>query len=334
MKWGKCRIRPPSGAIVQRPAALDMTRTSPLRGKVVVVTGAGSGIGRALTLAIARRGGRLSVCDLDAGGLAETADAARALGAEVQASTLDVADRPAVREYARTVSAHFGAVHQLYNNAGIVGGAGLLATEYELLDRVLAVNLGGVISCAKEFLPHLIRSGDGHLVNISSLNGLLANQHLNAYCTSKFAVRGFTESVRAEMLCLGHPVRVSLVHPGGVATNIARSAVAPASLSAKELDVYRAGQEFFEKRLLKMPPTQAAEIIIRGVERGRPRILVGSDARIADRLTRLFPSACLGLLAGAERFFASRIAAGPEHRPDRPRAAQAPQARAGRRRRS
>ncbi|OHV38217.1 MULTISPECIES: SDR family NAD(P)-dependent oxidoreductase [Pseudofrankia] len=285
------------------PASTTST-ASPLRGKVSVVTGAGSGIGRSLALAIARRGGRLSVCDVNADGLAETVEAVRALGAEIHSLPVDVADRAAVIGYAKEVRAHFGVVHQLYNNAGIASGGGFLETDYELFDRVLAVNLSGVVSCTKEFLPHLIESGDGHLVNVSSLNGFLAQQFLGAYCTSKFAVRGFTESVRAEMLSLGHPVRVTVVHPGGVATNIARSAAAPASFTADELDLFRARQLVYERKLLKMPPDKAAEIIIHGVERGRKRILVGSDARTLDRVVRLLPTAYLNLLVRAERILA------------------------------
>ncbi|MDT3443727.1 MULTISPECIES: SDR family oxidoreductase [unclassified Pseudofrankia] len=282
-------------------SASSTSSTSTLRGKVAVVTGAGSGIGRSLALAIARRAGRLSVCDVNADGLAETVEAVRALGAEIHSLPVDVADRAAVVGYAKEVHTHFGVVHQLYNNAGIASGAGFLDTDYELFDRVLAVNLSGVISCTKEFLPRLIESGDGHLVNVSSLNGLLAQQFLGAYCTSKFAVRGFTESVRAEMLSLGHPVRVTVVHPGGVATNIARSAVAPASFTADELALFHAGQRMYERKLLRMPADRAAEIIVRGVERGKKRILVGSDARALDRVVRLLPTAYISVLVRAER---------------------------------
>ncbi|ONH31179.1 SDR family NAD(P)-dependent oxidoreductase [Pseudofrankia asymbiotica] len=281
-----------------------VSTTSTLRGKVAVVTGAGSGIGRSLALAIARRGGRLSVCDVNEDGLAETVEAARALRADVHSHPVDVADRGAVAGYAKEVHAHFGVVHQLYNNAGIAGGAGFLDTEHELFERVLAVNLSGVVSCTREFLPRLIESGDGHLVNISSLNGIVAQQFLGAYCTSKFAVRGFTESVRAEMLSLGHPVRVTVVHPGGVATNIARSAAAPASFTAEQLELFHGRQRLYERKLLRMPPDMAAEVIIHGVERGRKRILVGSDARALDRLVRLLPSVYPSLLVRAERLLA------------------------------
>ncbi|WP_432168799.1 SDR family NAD(P)-dependent oxidoreductase [Streptomyces sp. 1222.5] len=276
---------------------------SSVRGKVAAVTGAGSGIGRNLAFELAKRGARLAVSDVDDRGLEETADRAKALGAEVHTAHLDVSDRAAVEAYAATVAEHFGVVHQIYNNAGIAGGGqSVLDAEWELYDRTLAVNLFGVIHGTKAFLPHLIASGDGHVVNVSSLNGYLAQPTLSAYCASKFGVRGFTEALRTEMLAGRHPVRVSVVHPGGVKTNIATAALEQARArglapTRQQLDRARV----YNEKLLKMPAEQAARIIVDGVEAGRPRIRVGTDAKIVDRLVRLAPGRYPQLAVALER---------------------------------
>ncbi|WP_432025779.1 SDR family NAD(P)-dependent oxidoreductase [Streptomyces sp. 1222.5] len=276
---------------------------SSVRGKVAAVTGAGSGIGRNLAFELAKRGARLAVSDVDDRGLEETADRAKALGAEVHTAHLDVSDRAAVEAYAATVAEHFGVVHQIYNNAGIAGGGqSVLDAEWELYDRTLAVNLFGVIHGTKAFLPHLIASGDGHVVNVSSLNGYLAQPTLSAYCASKFGVRGFTEALRTEMLAGRHPVRVSVVHPGGVKTNIATAALEQARArglapTPQQLDRARV----YNEKLLKMPAEQAARIIVDGVEAGRPRIRVGTDAKIVDRLVRLAPGRYPQLAVALER---------------------------------
>ncbi|GAB2634001.1 SDR family NAD(P)-dependent oxidoreductase [Streptomyces capparidis] len=259
--------------------------------KVAVVTGAGSGIGRALALGLARRGARLALSDVDERSLAGTAEAAERLGAPVLAARLDVADRDAVERHAAAVAGHYGTVHQIYNNAGIAGASTtVLDSDYAAFDRVLAVNLLGVVHGTKAFLPHLIASGDGHVVNVSSLNGFMAQARLSAYCASKFAVRGFTEALRAEMLLAGHPVRVTVVHPGGVRTNIATAALREAQRAGIDVPASeRARVRVYDEKLLRMPADKAAAIILRGVERGRPRVLVGSDARTVDLLVRLAP---------------------------------------------
>jgi short-subunit dehydrogenase len=147
-----------------------------------------------------------------------------------------------------------------------------------------------VINGTKEFLPYLIESGDGHVVNISSLNGLMAQGSMSGYCATKFAVRGFTESLRAEMLSAGHPVRVTVVHPGGIKTNIASAALDDAERAGREVtDEHRKRAEAYNKKLLKMSPARAARIIIAGVEANRSRVLVGKDAKGVDVLVRLLP---------------------------------------------
>ncbi len=283
-------------------------RTKKVHGKVAVVTGAGSGIGRALALELARRGARLAVSDIDEAKAGETADLLKGLGAEVHTARLDVSDRGAVLAYADTVAAHYGVVHQIYNNAGVSGGGRtVLDLPWEAYDRTLAINLFGVIHGTKAFLPHLIASGDGHVVNVSSLNGFLAQPTLSAYVASKFGVRGFTETLRTELLVGRLPVRVTVVHPGGVATNIANASLDDARELGLEVSASEAARaRTYNEKLLKMPAEQAARIIADGVEKGRPRILVGNDAKGVDLLVRLFPGLYPRLIARYERLVFGR----------------------------
>ncbi|RMI31348.1 SDR family NAD(P)-dependent oxidoreductase [Nocardia stercoris] len=271
-------------------------------GKVAVVTGAGSGIGRALALELARRGARIAASDVDTEGLAGTAEQVRALGAEIHSATLNVTDRDAVLGYADDVRAHFGVVHQVYNNAGISGdGLCVLDNDFEVYDRVLGVNLFGVINGTKAFLPHLIASGDGHVVNISSLNGYLGQPTLSAYCASKFGVRGFTESLRTEMLAGRHPVRVTTVHPGGVKTNIASNAAIAEQNGIEPTAAQRRRSDIYNQKLLRMPAATAATVILDGVAAGSPRIRVGRDAKTVDLFVRLFPKLYPRVVARVER---------------------------------
>jgi NAD(P)-dependent dehydrogenase (short-subunit alcohol dehydrogenase family) len=264
---------------------------SGVQGKVAAVTGAGSGIGRGLAIELAKRGARLALSDVNEAGLQETAELAEGHGAQVRAAPLDVGDSDAVEAWADEVAGHYGVVHQIYNNAGIAFSRSVLESTYEDYERVLRVNLWGVIHGTKAYLPHLIASGDGHLVNVSSLNGYMAQGGMTHYCTSKFAVRGFTESVRVEMLRDGHPVGVSSVHPGGIKTNIADAALASArELGLPVTDDDERRRKAYNEKLLRMDPGQAARIIVDGVEKGRSRILVGQDAKAVDALVRLLPS--------------------------------------------
>jgi NAD(P)-dependent dehydrogenase (short-subunit alcohol dehydrogenase family) len=265
---------------------------TPFTGKVAVVTGAGSGIGRALALALAARGARLAIADWDEEGLRDTARLLHAAGSEPLTARIDVSDRDAVRGFARQVMDRFAVVHQLYNNAGIAGGGTTIAdTDYDGFDRVLGVNLWGVIHGTKEFLPHLIASGDGHVINISSLNGFMAQPKLAPYVTSKFAVRGFTEALRTEMLAARLPVAVTVVHPGGVTTNIARSGYGPDQRPVPNEHLKRV--EDYERKLFTTSPDDAAQVILRAVERRKSRVLI-AQARAVDRLVRLMPESYPG----------------------------------------
>jgi short-subunit dehydrogenase len=252
-------------------------------GRTAVVTGAGSGIGRALAVELARRGSRLAISDIVHERVAETASLCRAEGATVRSYQVDVADRAAVQAHADEVAADFGAVHLAVNNAGVALVATVEESRWADLEWLFGVNLWGVLHGTKAFLPYLIASGDGHLVNISSIFGFVGVPSMSAYNASKFAVRGFTEALRQEMIVQRRPVSVTCVHPGGVRTDIARSARLGASVRGERARrVRRAG------RLLVTTPEGAARAILRGVDRRAARVLIGPDARLLDLSVRLF----------------------------------------------
>ena len=251
-------------------------------GKVAVITGAGSGIGRALALHLAARGAVLALSDKDEVGLLETAERCTARHArEVHAEKLDVSDRAAIADYASSVAGDLGRVNVVFNNAGIALHGDFEETPYDEFERVMDVNFWGVVNGTKEFLPHLIASGDGHLVNISSLFGLMSMPGQTAYNASKFGVRGFTEALRTEMLIARHPVQVSCVHPGGIKTAIARNARTTASHDQQTV------AQFFDRKLAKTTAEKAAGIIVDGVLKNKPRIVVGADAKFLDGYVRL-----------------------------------------------
>jgi hypothetical protein len=252
-----------------------------IHNQVAVVTGAASGIGRALAYELARRGARLAISDVDETGLAETARHARVIGAVVHTQRLDVTDRAAVLAYANDVAAEYGVVNIVINNAGVAFTGDIADMRFEQIERVMDVDFWGVVNGTKAFLPHLIASGDGHVVNISSLFGLMAMPSQGAYCAAKFAVRGFSEALREEMLVAGHPVHVTCVHPGGIKTAIARNAGSVEGKDAAEL------ADFFDTHLAKTSPESAARAILRSVLGNRPRAVVGWDAKALHLLVRI-----------------------------------------------
>jgi NAD(P)-dependent dehydrogenase (short-subunit alcohol dehydrogenase family) len=261
-------------------------------GRVCVVTGAGSGIGRALALELAARGARLAVSDLNADNAAATAGAATAKGAEAVSYELDVSQRDAVFAHSEQVIERFGTVNFVANNAGVALHKTVLDSTIEDYEWILSINFWGVLYGTKAFLPHLIASGDGHVVNISSLFGLIGVPSQSGYNATKFAVRGFTEALRQEMLIEGHRVGVSCVHPGGVKTAIARSGRYMPDADTAELTTR------FDK-VARTTPESAARTILRGVERGRPRIIVGADAVAIDLMQRTLGSGYQRVVAGA-----------------------------------
>lgn len=253
-------------------------------GKVVVVTGAGSGIGRELAREAARRGARVALTDIDVDGLAQTVTLAHGDGAtDVHSERLDVTEQGAVAEYAGRVAGHFGVVHLVINNAGIAFTGRVEESGYKDIARVMDVDYWGVVHGTKEFLPHLIASGDGHLVNVSSIFAFLSVPTQNSYNAAKAAVQQFTESLRMEMLAAGHPVDVSCVHPGGIKTAVARNAGAAEGLDSADFATV------FDEKFARTEASTAARVILDGVERRRARILVGPDAYLIDALVRLFP---------------------------------------------
>lgn len=272
---------------------------SPLRGKTAVVTGAGAGIGRALAVELARRGARVACSDIDQSGLDQTVELC---GSDAAAFIVDVSDRAAMEEFAGAVVDRFGVVHQIYNNAGIALNTKVLDSTWNDYERLLRIDLNGVIHGTQAFLPHLIASGDGHVVNMSSLNGLFAQPLQSHYCAAKFAVRGFTEALRTEMILDRHPVKVSVVHPGGVATSIAENGLAAKRAAGGTITAEQEGRTLtYSQKLLTLKPERAAEIIVRGVEKGRPRILVGRDAVFTDLFVRLAPTAAPRIAVEFER---------------------------------
>ena len=273
-------------------------------GKVTVITGAGSGIGRALALDVATRGAVLALSDQDEVGLLETAEQAKArTDREVRVDKLDVRDAAAMHDYAGSVAEELGRVNVVVNNAGVALHGDFEEVSYEDFAWVMDVNFWGVVRGSKEFLPHLIASGDGHLVNISSLFGLLGMPGQTAYNASKFGVRGFTEALRQELLIAKHPVQVTCVHPGGIKTAIARNA--RATVSHDQAEVAR----FFDTRLAKTTAEKAADTIVRGVLANKPRVLVGSDAKVLDVGVRLLGARYQRLVATV----AGRVTPKPAH---------------------
>lgn len=260
-------------------------------GKVAVVTGAGSGIGRALAVELARRGAHLAICDVSTEGLAETEALVQASGGRVRSDLLDVSQRELVLAYADTVVEHFGAVHLVFNNAGIAFTGSVEQMSFKDIDRVMDVDFWGVVNGTKAFLPHLIASGDGHVVNVSSVFGLFSVPSQSAYNAAKFAVRGFTESLRQEMINGKRPVKVTCVHPGGIKTNIARN--------GGQVDGYDHDDlaSSFDK-LARTSPAKAAQVILKGVENNKARVLIGADAWLLDKIVRVTGPGYQRIVAG------------------------------------
>lgn len=261
-------------------------------GKVAVVTGAGSGIGQALAIELGRSGASVAISDIDTEGLAVTEERLKAIGVKVKADRLNVTEREAFSAYADDVKAYFGKVNQIYNNAGIAFSGDVEVSQFKDIERVMDVDFWGVVNGTKVFLPYLIESGDGHVINISSVFGLFSVPGQAAYNSAKFAVRGFTEALRQEMLVAKHPVKVTTVHPGGIKTAIARNATAADGLDVAEL------AQAFDQKLARTTPERAAQIILDGVRKNRARVLVGTDAKILDAIVRITGS-------GYQRLFSS-----------------------------
>jgi len=255
-----------------------------LHNRTAVVTGAASGIGQAIAVSLARRGCHLALADIHEEPLAQTAKLASLPGIRISLHRLDVADRKAVASFPAIVMAEHGRVDILVNNAGVALGGTFDQVSETDFEWLFEINFWGVVRMTRAFLPLLRASDDASLVNLSSLYGLISPPGQTAYCASKFAVRGFTQSIRNELE--GSNVGVTVVHPGGVATAIARNARIPKGLFSAEEEARRRSAA---EKLLRMPAEKAGEIIVRGIERRKLRVLVGIDAKIASCIERLAP---------------------------------------------
>ncbi|MBP7475426.1 MAG: SDR family NAD(P)-dependent oxidoreductase [Pyrinomonadaceae bacterium] len=256
---------------------------------VVVITGAASGIGRALAVRIASEGvAGIAISDVNEAGLNGTA--AMITGVPVSTHVMDVSKLDDVKQFAGGVIAKHGRVTHLINNAGVGVLGSFEQLSIEDFEWLMGINFWGVIYGCKVFLPLLKAQPQGHIVNVSSVFGLIAPEEQSAYCSSKFAVRGFTESLRHELA--GSTVSVSCVHPGGIKTNIARNSRVGENTPE---EWKQQGAKFFDK-VAKTSPETAAEVILKGIKEQNPRILIGQDAYAISTLSRLFPAKYLRMI--------------------------------------
>jgi short-subunit dehydrogenase len=264
-------------------------------GAAAAVTGAASGIGRALALELAARGCDLALADRDEAGLQTVAaEIGRAHARKVTVHRVDVADPGQIEDFAQAAVASHPGLNILVNNAGVALLGQFGEIEQAQMDWLMNINFWGVVRSTRAFLPHLQRQREAHIVNLSSIFGIIAPPGQTAYAAAKFAVRGFSESLRHELQMAASPVRLSVVHPGGVATNIARNSRTGAGVT----DNARRAQtiERFDA-VARTTPAAAALRIIQGIEKNQPRILIGNDARVMDLLQRLRPGTYWPLLA-------------------------------------
>jgi len=258
---------------------------------VAVITGAASGIGRALAVRIAQEGiAGIAISDVNEDGLRETAGLVEATRVPVSIHVFDVSNREAVAKFADEIVAKHGRVTHLINNAGV----GVIGTFQQLaiedFEWLMGISFWGVVYCTKAFLPTLLEQESAHIVNVSSVFGLIAPAEQSAYTSSKFAVRGFTESLRHELAETN--VSVACVHPGGIKTNIVRNSKVGSGTPA---DWKEQGVKFFDK-IAKTSSEEAAEVIVHGMQEKNPRILIGQDARAISLISRLFPKRYLGII--------------------------------------
>jgi short-subunit dehydrogenase len=258
------------------------------KNKVAAITGAGSGMGRELAVQLAARGCHVAISDVNEKGLAETAELAKKHGVKVTATKVDVASKDAVYAWADQVAKDHDKVNLIFNNAGVALGATVEGMQYKDFEWLFNINFWGVVYGTKAFLPHLKAAGEGHIINTSSVFGLVGIPSQSAYNAAKFAVRGFTESLRQELDMMDCGVSATSVHPGGIKTNIARAARQDTSIEALGMKA-EGSAEKFEKNFITTAAS-AAKTIIRAVEKNKRRVLVGPDAYVIDWMVRLLPA--------------------------------------------
>lgn len=245
-----------------------------IKGKKIAITGAGNGLGRALAIALSEQGAILFLCDINEQGLSETADM---IDGEVYIQTVDVASFASIEQWYRSIQEQSDYIDILINNAGITVLSSFEEHCLEDWERVMSVNVLGVVYCTRIFLPLLRKSTQPWIANVSSIFGVIAMPSQAAYCTSKYAIRGFSEVLWEELKDVG----VSVVHPGGIATSIVDSAPTSSNRYKERLS------NFFAKGAL--PPDRAAQQLIEGLQKEQKRIFIGKEARLFDRMKRLFP---------------------------------------------
>jgi NAD(P)-dependent dehydrogenase (short-subunit alcohol dehydrogenase family) len=252
-------------------------------GRVAAVTGAASGIGRALAVDLAQRGCHVAISDINERELAETVTLCEGHGVKVTSQRLDVADKDGVFEWAESVVADHGSVNLVFNNAGVALGFDVASTTLEDFEWLMGINFWGVVYGTKAFLPHLEAAGEGHIVNVSSVFGLISVPSQSAYNAAKFAVRGFTDSLRMELKGTRSPVSCTTVHPGGVKTNIVRNG----RQDPKRMEHVKGDPADAFDKIARTTAPEAAAVILRAVERDRRRVVIGADGKIIDFLGRL-----------------------------------------------
>ncbi|OIG81412.1 short-chain dehydrogenase [Acinetobacter baumannii] len=267
------------------------------KNKVAAVTGAGSGIGQAIAIALAKQGCHLALSDISETGLAKTVELLAPYSVKVTTQKVDVAKRDEVATWAKAVVDEHGQVNLIFNNAGVAIGSTAEGVSYEDLEWLIGINFWGVVYGTKEFLPYSKQSGDGHIINISSMFGLTAQPTQSAYNASKFAVRGFTESLRQELDMQNAGVSATCVHPGGIRTNIAKAARMNNSVQSLGMDPLKS-QDAFDK-LLRTPADDAAQQILEAVRKDRRRLLIGADAKAVDVIQRILPQGYQKIFAAA-----------------------------------
>jgi NAD(P)-dependent dehydrogenase (short-subunit alcohol dehydrogenase family) len=254
-------------------------------GRVAAITGASSGIGRALAIDLAGRGAHLALADIDEVGLAETVGLCEGNGVKVTSQRLDVADRAAVEAWADQVVGDHGKVNLIFNNAGVAVAASIATMTYDDFEWLMNINFWGVVYGTKAFLPHLKAAGEGHVINLSSVFGLFSVPSQSAYNAAKFGVRGFTDALRIELDMENCGVSATTIHPGGIKTNILRNARLDEEAAAMAGGVEKAWHDF--DRIALTTPKKAAQQILVAVEKDRRRALIGPDAKVLDFVSRL-----------------------------------------------
>ena len=258
-----------------------------LENKVVVVTGAGSGIGRALALQLAAQGAQLALCDVNADNLQKTVEIASAHGVKVYSATVDVSKRDNVQTFADNVARALGNASVIVNNAGVALAQNVEGMKRQDFEWVLNINFWGVVNGCEAFLPQLRQQSDAHIVNISSIFGIIGVPSQSAYNASKFAVKGFTEALRQELS--GSKIHVTCVHPGGIKTNIARNARVHNDFTGKQVsDPNKLAADF--DKLAATSAEEAARQIVRAIEKNQKRLLIGKDAKVLDLMQRALPN--------------------------------------------